>query len=63
VAQTKEWSYFDQHPAHQFLPLAIEVSGCLHKNVDVFLHDCANAIWSLKELEGLHISVLITFFQ
>jgi hypothetical protein len=63
VAQTKEWSYLDQHPTHQFLPLAIEVSGCLHKKADMFLHDCANAIWSLKEPEGFHISVLVTFFQ
>jgi hypothetical protein len=26
------------------LPLEIEVFGCLHKHVDVFLHDRANAI-------------------
>jgi hypothetical protein len=27
----------------------------------VFLHDCANAIWSLKGLEGLHLFTLVTF--
>jgi hypothetical protein len=26
--------------------LTIEVYGGLHKQVDVFLHNCANAIWS-----------------
>jgi hypothetical protein len=27
----------------------------------MFLHDCANAIWSLKGLEGLHLLTLVTF--
>jgi hypothetical protein len=31
VAQAKEKNYCDQHPANQFLPLAIEVYGYLHK--------------------------------
>jgi hypothetical protein len=50
VVQTKERSYCDQHPIDQFLPLASEVFGCLHKQDDVFLHNCANVIWSLKRL-------------
>jgi hypothetical protein len=29
----------------------------------VFLHDCANAIWSLKRWEGLHLSILVTFLR
>ncbi len=29
----------------------------------MFLHDCANAIWSLKELEGPPIFALVTFFR
>jgi hypothetical protein len=41
----KEKNYHNQHPTNQFFPLAIEVFGCLHKHADVFLHDCANAIW------------------
>jgi hypothetical protein len=48
-------------PTDQFLPIAIEVFGCLHKHVDVFLHDCAIAIWSLKRLEGVHIFTLVIF--
>jgi hypothetical protein len=44
VAQTKERSYCNRHPINQFFPLAIEVFGYLHKHVNVFLHDCANAI-------------------
>ncbi len=48
VIQTKERNYYDQHPTDQFLSLAIEVFECLHKQANVFLHKCANAIWSLK---------------
>jgi hypothetical protein len=61
VAQAKERSYCNQQPIDQFLPLAIEVFGCLHKHVDVFLHECANAIWSLKGTKGPHLSTLVTF--
>jgi hypothetical protein len=43
AVQVKERSYCDQHPINHFLPLTIEVFGCLDKQVDVFLHDCANA--------------------
>ncbi len=50
VAQAKERNCLNWHPTNQFLPLKIEVFGCLHKHVDVFLHDYANAIWSLKGL-------------
>jgi hypothetical protein len=59
--QAKEKSYSNQHPINQLFPLAIEVFGCLHKHVDVFLHDCANAICSLKGIEGFHFSTLVTF--
>jgi hypothetical protein len=63
VIQVKERNYNKWHPTDQFLPLAIEVFICLHKQVDVFLHDCVNAIWSLKGLKGLPLYVLVTFFQ
>jgi hypothetical protein len=42
------------------LRLTIKVSGCLHKHVDVFLHDYANVIWSLKETKCFHLSSLVT---
>jgi hypothetical protein len=42
--QAKIRNYRNRHVIDKFLPLAIEVFGCLHKHVDVFLHDCANAI-------------------
>jgi len=29
----------------------------------MFLHDCANAIWSLKGIKGPHLSTLVTFFH
>ncbi len=54
AAEAKEHNYYDQHPTNQFLPLEMEVFGCLHRHADVFLHNCANAIWDLKipTLEG-----------
>jgi hypothetical protein len=30
VVQAKQWSYCDRHLADQFLPLAVDVFGCLH---------------------------------
>jgi hypothetical protein len=61
VAQAKERSYHNWHPIDQFAPLAIEIFSCLHKHADAFLHDYANAIWSLKGIEGLHFFTLFTF--
>jgi hypothetical protein len=31
AVQAKEMNYCDRHPIDQFLPLAIDVFGCLHK--------------------------------
>jgi hypothetical protein len=61
--QTKNRSYHNQQPIDQFLPLAIEVFGCLHKHANVFVHNYANAIWSLKGTKGLHLSTLVTFLR
>ncbi len=59
ATQAKENNYCNQNPIDQFLPLAIEVFGCLHKHADLFLHDYANAIWSLKGTKGPHLSTLV----
>ncbi len=61
AAQAMKRSYCNRHPTDQFLPLAIEIFGYLHKHANVFLHDCTNVIWSLKRREGLHLSTLIVF--
>jgi hypothetical protein len=29
--------------------------------IDMFLHDCVHAIWSLKRLKDLHLFVFVTF--
>jgi hypothetical protein len=34
---------------------------CLRKQIDAFLHNYANVIWSLKGLEGPPLSTLVTF--
>jgi hypothetical protein len=44
VVQVKKWNYCNQHLVDQFLPLAMEVFGCLHKQANVFLDNCAHAI-------------------
>jgi len=61
ATQAKERSYRNLCPIDQILPLVIEVFGFLHKHANVFLHDCANAIWSLKGTKGPHLSTLVTF--
>ncbi len=58
--QEKEVS---QSTLDQFLPLPIEVFGCLHKHVDMFLHIWAHAILNLKGTQGFHLSTLITFLR
>jgi hypothetical protein len=61
--QAKERSYYDWHPTYQFLLLTIEVFGCLQEQVDVFLHDCGNAICNFKEPKGPPLSILIICFS
>jgi hypothetical protein len=61
ATQAKERSYHNWHPINQFFPLTVEIFGYLHKHVDMFLHDGANAIWSLKGPESPHLSTLVTF--
>jgi hypothetical protein len=63
VTQAKEMNYHNWHPANQFLPLTIEVFGCFHKRVYVFLHDYANAICNVKRPESLHLSILVIFLH
>jgi hypothetical protein len=46
-----------------FLPLTIEVFDCLHKHANMFLHDCVNAIWSLKGPKGPQLLTLVTIFH
>jgi hypothetical protein len=60
--QAKERSYHTLHPINQFLPLAIEVFGCLHKQAYVFWHNRVNAILSFKGLEGLLFLFWLFFF-
>jgi hypothetical protein len=40
----------------------MEVFGCLRKQGNVFLNNCAIAIWSLKGLEGPPLYVLVISF-
>jgi hypothetical protein len=40
--QMNEGIYHDWFPIDMFLPLVIKVFGCLHQQVNEFLHQCAN---------------------
>jgi hypothetical protein len=63
AVQAKQKSYHNQHPTNHFLPLVIEVFGCLNKQANVFLHGCANAMWDFKRPKGPPLFVLVTFFH
>jgi hypothetical protein len=39
----------------------MEVFECLHKQMDVFLNNFVNAIWSLKRPKGPPLFILVTF--
>ncbi len=52
---------YNWHPTNAFFFLVIEIFGCLHKQANVFLEDCANAISNLKESKSHPLFVLITF--
>jgi hypothetical protein len=62
IIQAKKKNYCDQRPVDHFFPLAIKVFGCLNKQVDVILHNCANAMWNFKGLEGRPFYILVSFF-
>jgi hypothetical protein len=63
VVEAKEQNYHDWHLIDQFVLLVVEVFGCLHKHLNVFLYDHAKAIWSLRGPKGLHFFVLLTFIH
>jgi len=42
--------------------LMIKIFDYLHEQVNVFVHDHANVLWSLKVQEGLPLSILVTYF-
>jgi len=41
--------------------LTIEVFGYFHTQANVFLHICANAIWSFKGPKDFPLSIFVTF--
>jgi hypothetical protein len=63
ASQAKKGAIATNTPLINSSLLVIEIFGCLDKHVDVFLHNYVNAIWSLKRLEGLHLSTLVIFLH
>ncbi len=43
--------------------LAIKVFGCLHQQVDDFLHGCANMVWLRNDAKGPLLVVLCAFYR
>jgi len=62
TTRTQEMTYCNRHLIDQFFPLVIEVFECFHKQIDAFLQDCANAIWSFKRPKGPLIFLSWLFF-
>lgn len=55
-------NYHDRHPIDQIFTFTIKVLGYLHKQTNVFLHDCANVVRSLTKLNDLSLSIFGTYF-
>ncbi len=63
AAQVKEGFYHNWHSENVFLPLAIEVFGCLHQQANNFLHQCAIMVWLTKDTCGPPLVVLCAFYK
>jgi hypothetical protein len=50
LTHAKVVSCCNRHPKNDFIPLVIEIFGCLHQHVNDFFHHCANMAWSTKGL-------------
>jgi hypothetical protein len=61
--QIKEGLYRNQYLAKKKFPLAIEVFGCLHQQVDNFLHHCANMAWVANVSKGPLLLILGAFYR
>jgi hypothetical protein len=59
----KEGLYWDQYLVDLFLPLAVEIFGCLHQQLDNFFHCCANMAWPTKVFKGLLLLILCAFYK
>ncbi len=46
-----------------FLALVVKVFGCLHQQVNNFLHRCAYMAWSTKGFDGHFLAILHAFYR
>lgn len=63
VAQVKEGLYHDWHSKDVFLPLVIEIFGCVHQQANNFLHQCVNMVWLTKNTCSPRLVVLCAFYK
>jgi len=63
VAQPKFVSYYNRHFKNDFIPLTIEIFGCLHQHVDNFFHRYGNMAWLAKGLVVLLFQLYVHFIS
>ncbi len=56
LTHAKVVSCCNRHPKNDFIPLVIEIFGCLHQHVNDFFHHCANMAWSTTTI--LHWAIV-----
>jgi hypothetical protein len=61
AAQVKEGLYHNWHLEDVFLPLVIEIFGCIHQQANNFLHQCASMVWLTKDTYNPPLVVLCAF--
>jgi hypothetical protein len=59
----KKKLYHNSHLAYAFIPLAIELLGCLHQQAKDFFHSCANIVWSTKVTNGSPLVIFHAFYK
>jgi hypothetical protein len=63
VLQVKEKLYRNRYLMDVFLPLPIEIFGCLHQQSENILYQCANMVWSTKDTTCPPLLVLCSFYK
>jgi hypothetical protein len=61
--QNKTWSYIEQAPRDDFIPLAIKTYSCLHPRFDSSLTSCVHANTAHHQQTSLVPSMLISHYR
>jgi hypothetical protein len=61
--QAKVVSYYNKHLDDDFISLIVKILGCLHHQVNNFLHQHANVTWSMKGFGGPFLLIIRSFYR